>query len=96
MTMNIVKGMIELVAMIAGAAFVLLLSFQIYLWVRLGTWVPVTPVSVVGQQGMAWVDHFTVQVLRDVFIWISEMTLLVPLAVVSAGSWLGVKAMNRT
>lgn len=81
--------------MLAGAGFVLLLLFQIYLWIRLGIWVPVNLFTVVGPQGMSWVDHFTVQALRTFFIRAAELPLLLPLGLVAGGSAFAVRAMRR-
>ncbi|HKK34172.1 MAG TPA: hypothetical protein VJ934_11540 [Desulfomicrobiaceae bacterium] len=81
--------------MLAGAGFVLLLLFQLYLWVRLGNWVPVNMYSVVGPQGMAWVDHFTVPLLRTMFLRAAEFPLLLPLALAFAGSAFGVRALRQ-
>ena len=94
--MNIVKGLLELIVILAGAAFVLLLSFQLYLWVRLGTWVPLNLISVFGEQVSAGGDHITVQVLREVFLLIVKIPLLVLLVLTAAGSWLGLKKMNHS
>ncbi len=92
---NIFKGILELCVMLAGAGFVLLLLFQLYLWVRLGNWVPVNMYSVVGPQGMAWVDHFTVPLLRTMFLRAAEFPLLLPLALAFAGSAFGVRALRQ-